>query len=65
LIEKVIFVLYIVGGYAPEQSLHDLWLMLLFGVVGYLLRKLDYPLAPAVLAIVLALSPSSRCASRC
>jgi putative tricarboxylic transport membrane protein len=27
--------------------------MLLFGVVGYLLRKLDYPVAPAVLAIVL------------
>ena len=27
--------------------------MLLFGVVGYLMRKLDYPMAPAVLAIVL------------
>ena len=51
--DGLIFVLCIVGGYAPEQSLHDLWLMLLFGVVGYLLRKLDYPLAPAVLAIVL------------
>src|SRR5690606_2046173 len=48
-----IFVLCIVGGYAPEQSLHDVWLMLLFGVAGYLLRKLDYPVAPAVLAIVL------------
>ena len=35
------------------QTLHDLWLMLIFGVVGYLLRKLDYPVAPAVLAIVL------------
>ncbi|MGH6923923.1 MAG: tripartite tricarboxylate transporter permease, partial [Propylenella sp.] len=33
--------------------LHDVWLMLLFGVAGYLLRKLGYPLAPAVLAIVL------------
>ncbi len=30
-----------------------MWLMLIFGVVGYLMRKLDYPLAPAVLAIVL------------
>jgi putative tricarboxylic transport membrane protein len=27
--------------------------MLMFGVAGYMLRKLDYPLAPAVLAIVL------------
>jgi putative tricarboxylic transport membrane protein len=29
------------------------WLMLLFGVFGYLMRKLDYPMAPMVLAIVL------------
>ena len=28
-------------------------LMLVFGVVGYLMRKLNYPMAPAVLAIVL------------
>ena len=27
--------------------------MLVFGVVGYLMRKLDYPMAPAVLALVL------------
>jgi putative tricarboxylic transport membrane protein len=33
--------------------MHDVWLMLIFGVMGYLMRKLDYPLAPAVLAIVL------------
>jgi putative tricarboxylic transport membrane protein len=49
----VIFTLCIVGGYAPTQTMHDLWLMLIFGVVGYLMRKLDYPVAPAVLAIVL------------
>jgi len=53
ILAPVIFVLCIVGGYAPTQTLHDLWLMLLFGVAGYLLRKLDYPVAPAVLAIVL------------
>ena len=49
----MIFILCVVGGYAPTQDMHDVWLMLLFGVVGYLLRKLDYPMAPAVLAIVL------------
>ncbi len=49
----IIFVLCIIGGYAPTQSLHDVWLMLIFGVVAYLMRKLDYPMAPAVLAIVL------------
>ena len=31
----------------------DIWLMMLFGVVGYLFKKLDYPLAPLVLALVL------------
>jgi TctA family transporter len=31
----------------------DVWLMLIFGVVGYVLKKLDYPLAPLVLALVL------------
>lgn len=53
LLAPIIFVLCLVGGYAPNQSMYDVWLMLLFGVVGYLMRKLDYPLAPAVLAIVL------------
>ena len=53
ILAPVIFVLCIVGGYAPEQSMHDVWLMLIFGVAGYLLRKLNYPVAPAVLAIVL------------
>lgn len=49
----IIFVLCIIGGFAPTQSMHDVWLMLIFGVVAYLMRKLDYPMAPAVLAIVL------------
>jgi len=53
ILAPVIFVLCVVGGYAPTQDLHDVWLMLVFGVVGYLLRKLDYPMAPMVLAIVL------------
>ncbi len=49
----IIFILCIIGGFAPTQSMHDVWLMLIFGVVAYLMRKLDYPMAPAVLAIVL------------
>jgi putative tricarboxylic transport membrane protein len=31
----------------------DVWYMLIFGVVGYVFKKLDYPLAPLVLALVL------------
>ncbi len=49
----LLYILCVVGGYAPTQDMHDVWLMLIFGVVGYLMRKLDYPMAPAVLAIVL------------
>jgi putative tricarboxylic transport membrane protein len=31
----------------------DVWFMLAFGVIGYVFKKLDYPLAPLVLALVL------------
>jgi putative tricarboxylic transport membrane protein len=53
ILAPIIFILCVIGGYAPTQDLHDVWLMFIFGVVGYLMRKLDYPMAPAVLAIVL------------
>ncbi|MDX1486728.1 MAG: tripartite tricarboxylate transporter permease [Acidiferrobacterales bacterium] len=53
ILAPIIFILCVVGGYAPTQDMHDVWLMFIFGVMGYLMRKLDYPMAPAVLAIVL------------
>jgi putative tricarboxylic transport membrane protein len=53
ILAPIIFILCLIGGYAPTQDIHDVWLMLIFGVAGYLMRKLDYPMAPAVLAIVL------------
>ncbi len=53
ILAPIIFVLCLIGGYAPTKDLHDVWLMIIFGIMGYLMRKLDYPLAPAVLAIVL------------
>jgi putative tricarboxylic transport membrane protein len=49
----LVLVLCIVGGFAPSQKMHDVWLIAGFGVAGYLLRKADYPLAPLVLALVL------------
>ena len=49
----IVLVLCIVGGFAPSQKMHDVWLIAGFGVAGYLLRKADYPLAPLVLALVL------------
>ena len=53
ILAPIIYVLCVVGGYAPTRDMHDVWLMLIFGVAGYMFRKLDYPVAPAVLAIVL------------
>ena len=53
ILAPIIFILCIVGGFVPTLDMHDVWLMLVFGIVGYLMRKLDYPMAPAVLAIVL------------
>jgi putative tricarboxylic transport membrane protein len=49
----VVLILCLVGGYAPSQKMHDVWLIVGFGVAGYLLRKADYPMAPLVLALVL------------
>ena len=53
ILAPIIFVVSVVGGYAATQNMFDVWLMLIFGVGAFLLRILDYPLAPAVLAIVL------------
>jgi putative tricarboxylic transport membrane protein len=49
----MVLVLCIVGAYAPASRMIDVWLVVLFGIGGYLLRKADYPLAPLVLALVL------------
>jgi putative tricarboxylic transport membrane protein len=43
----------IVGVYSVSQSLFDVWLMGLFGLLGYTMKKTDFPAAPLVLAMVL------------
>ncbi|MEL6520217.1 MAG: tripartite tricarboxylate transporter permease [Pseudomonadota bacterium] len=53
ILAPVIFVLSLVGVYAAYQNIYDVWLMVLVGFGAFFLRVLDYPLAPAVLAIVL------------
>ncbi len=53
ILAAVIFVLCVVGGYAPSSDMHDVWLMLGFGLAGFVLCRLDYPLAPMVLSMVL------------
>ena len=53
IIAPVIIVICAIGAYTVHSAMLDIWFMLGFGVVGYIFKKLDFPLAPLVLALVL------------
>jgi putative tricarboxylic transport membrane protein len=53
ILTPMIVVICGIGAYAVHNSMIDIWYMLIFGIVGYVFKKLDYPLAPLVLALVL------------
>ena len=53
IIAALILVVCAIGAFTVSNAEFDIVLMLVFGVVGYVLKKLDYPLAPLVLALVL------------
>ena len=53
IIGPMIVVVCIIGAYTISGSQLDLWLALPFGIIGYAFKKLDYPIAPMVLAMVL------------
>jgi putative tricarboxylic transport membrane protein len=53
IIAPVIVVICAIGAYTVHNAMLDVWFMLGFGVIGYVFKKLDYPLAPMVLALVL------------
>ena len=53
IIAPVIIVICAIGAYTVHSAMLDIWFMLLFGIMGYMFKKLDYPLAPLVLALVL------------
>jgi putative tricarboxylic transport membrane protein len=53
IIAPIILVICAIGAYTVHTAMLDVWFMLLFGVIGYVFKKLDYPLAPLVLALVL------------
>jgi putative tricarboxylic transport membrane protein len=42
-----------IGSFTVKNAIFDVWMMVVFGLLGYLFKKLNYPLAPLVLAIVL------------
>jgi TctA family transporter len=53
IIAPLIFIVCAVGAYAVSNSFLDVVLMMGFGVLGYLFKKLSYPIAPLVLATVI------------
>jgi putative tricarboxylic transport membrane protein len=53
IIAPVIMVICAIGAYTVHNSMFDVYLMVAFGLVGYAFKKLSYPLAPMVLALVL------------
>jgi putative tricarboxylic transport membrane protein len=53
IIVPIIFVLCAVGSFAISGRLFDVYVMLAFGVIGFVLRQFNYPMAPLVLGIVL------------
>jgi putative tricarboxylic transport membrane protein len=53
LIMPLVFVLCVVGSFAIASRMFDIYVMLAFGVLGFVLRQLNYPMAPLVLGIVL------------
>jgi putative tricarboxylic transport membrane protein len=48
-----IIVISIIGVYSINSSMFDVWLLAIFGLLGYVMRKTDFPTAPLVLAFVL------------
>jgi putative tricarboxylic transport membrane protein len=49
----VVFVLCVVGSFALQARLFDVGIMIVFGILGFILREMEYPMAPMVLGIIL------------
>ena len=49
----VILVLCVLGAYALNNTMQSVYVLLLFGVIGYVLVKLGFPLAPLILGLIL------------
>ena len=48
-----IITLSVVGSYAIGNNIQDVYTMVIFGLIGYLMRKLNYPPAPLILGLIL------------
>lgn len=53
MLAPVIFMLSVLGAYSVRNMMFDVWVCFGFGIIGYILKKHKFPLAPMVLAMVL------------
>jgi putative tricarboxylic transport membrane protein len=49
----IVFVLCVVGSYAITSRVFDIYVMLVFGLIGFVMRELKFPMAPLILGLVL------------
>lgn len=48
-----VLMISLIGTYSVSRQINDLWVLIVFGLLGYVLRKANYPLAPLVIGFVL------------
>jgi putative tricarboxylic transport membrane protein len=53
LLWPAVFVLSVIGAYAPNQSMDEVWVAIVFGFIGFLMRRYGFALAPLVIGLVL------------
>jgi TctA family transporter len=53
IVAPLIVMICFIGAYTVASKEFDIWVALVFGIVGYVFKKLDYPIAPLVLAMVI------------
>lgn len=53
LLFPIIFLLCVIGSYSLNNSTWDIGVMIVFGILGYLMKKFEYPSAPLIMALVL------------
>jgi putative tricarboxylic transport membrane protein len=54
LLVPLILILSVVGAYAINNAIIDVWWMLAFGVIGYFMRMYQFPVAPVILGVILS-----------
>ena len=49
----IVFALSVIGAYALTQSLLDVWIVMIFGVIGYFMRRFGFAVAPVAIGLIL------------